>query len=83
MAVQEFGARGDLFSFFRRRPGGRLSHHVAGVAVVRPLLEALAYMHGVGICHRDIKVRAALPYWAARPARHARLHSHACHCVRQ
>ncbi|KAG2435004.1 hypothetical protein HYH02_012002 [Chlamydomonas schloesseri] len=55
VAVQEFGSRGDLFSFFRRRPGGRLAHHVAGVAVVRPLLEALAHMHGVGICHRDIK----------------------------
>ncbi|KAG2425948.1 hypothetical protein HXX76_013321 [Chlamydomonas incerta] len=55
VAVQEFGARGDLFGFFRRRPGGRLPHYVAGVAVVRPLLEALSYMHSVGICHRDIK----------------------------
>ncbi len=35
-----------------KEPGSRMSERRTGEAVVRPLLRALDYMHGLGIAHR-------------------------------
>ncbi|KXZ55319.1 hypothetical protein GPECTOR_3g452 [Gonium pectorale] len=50
--VLESAARGDLFRIHRELPGCRMNERAL---VLVPLLEALAYLHSSGICHRDIK----------------------------
>ncbi|GIL53916.1 hypothetical protein Vafri_9498 [Volvox africanus] len=52
--VQEYAAQGDLYGVLQRM-GGRMPHEQVANGVMRPFLEALAYMHSKGICHRDIK----------------------------
>ncbi|GFR49803.1 hypothetical protein Agub_g11743 [Astrephomene gubernaculifera] len=52
--VQEWAARGDLFHITRQL-GGRMTEVQVAELVLRPFLEALAYLHAHGICHRDIK----------------------------
>ncbi|GIL81253.1 hypothetical protein Vretimale_1183 [Volvox reticuliferus] len=52
--VQEYAARGDLFHLLRQI-GGRMTETQVSDIVMRPFLDALAYLHSHGICHRDIK----------------------------
>ncbi|GLI68340.1 hypothetical protein VaNZ11_012742 [Volvox africanus] len=52
--VQEYAAQGDLYGVLQRM-GGRMPIEQVANGVMRPFLEALAYMHSRGICHRDIK----------------------------
>ncbi|GLC41523.1 hypothetical protein PLESTB_001001800 [Pleodorina starrii] len=52
--VQEYAARGDLFHLLRQM-GGRMTEEQVSELVMRPFLDALAYLHSKGICHRDIK----------------------------
>ncbi|GLI61103.1 hypothetical protein VaNZ11_003386 [Volvox africanus] len=52
--VQEYAARGDLFHLLRHI-GGRMTETQVSDVVMRPFLDALAYLHSHGICHRDIK----------------------------
>ncbi|KXZ46041.1 hypothetical protein GPECTOR_47g316 [Gonium pectorale] len=53
--VMEYAARGDLFGVHRSLPNLRLEEREVTGLVLRPLLDALTYLHRRGICHRDIK----------------------------
>ncbi|KAG2494940.1 hypothetical protein HYH03_006875 [Edaphochlamys debaryana] len=52
--VQKYASRGDLYGMVRKL-GGRMPSDQVRDLVVRPFLDALAYLHSKGICHRDIK----------------------------
>lgn len=52
--VQKFADAGDLLDVVRRN-GGRLTEKVVVKNVLRPLLEAVDYLHSNFIMHRDIK----------------------------
>jgi len=52
--VTAFCAKGDLLGVMRAQ-GGRLQERVAVKRVMKPLLEALTFLHAKGIVHRDIK----------------------------
>ncbi|GIL86239.1 hypothetical protein Vretimale_13767 [Volvox reticuliferus] len=52
--VQEYATHGDLYNVVQRI-GGRMPPEQVADGVMRPFLEALAYMHSKGVCHRDIK----------------------------
>ncbi|EFJ51233.1 hypothetical protein VOLCADRAFT_103603 [Volvox carteri f. nagariensis] len=53
--VLELAARGSLSGICKSINGGRLSEAQVRQTVVEPLLDALSYLHGKGVCHRDIK----------------------------
>lgn len=57
MLVLERAPRGDLFHLHRSLPNCRMTEEQLRVLVLAPLLKALVYLHGRGVCHRDIKVR--------------------------
>ncbi len=54
-----------MYIVMERVKGGELFHRIVGRArfsegearaLITPLLQAIAYIHGMGIIHRDIKV---------------------------
>lgn len=49
--VMEYVAGGDLFDLIHKRPRESMVRRF-----IRQTLNGLAYMHKMGICHRDIKV---------------------------
>lgn len=53
--VMEYASRGSLYSISRRL-GGRMAEAQIVEGVLLPLLAALQHLHGMSICHRDIKV---------------------------
>lgn len=66
--VMENAQHGDLYGWIQRRQQEAALATQAGapyalptaavvVRVVKPLLAALAHMHALGFCHRDVKVR--------------------------
>jgi serine/threonine protein kinase len=59
MLVMEFVPRGDLSNFWNRRP----VHHEVGV-MLQQILQALSYLHGKNITHRDIKPQNILVHSA-------------------
>lgn len=56
----EWAPGGTLLDLMRRRGGARLDEGEAAVRVARPLLAALAYLHGQDLIHRDIKLENVL-----------------------
>ena len=52
--VQEYASGGDLYEALRRA-GGKLKESAVAGEVVAPCLDAVAYLHSLGIIHRDIK----------------------------
>ena len=50
--VQELAARGDLHALLARSGQRCLAERQAAVLVIRPLLAALAALHGRGVVHR-------------------------------
>jgi serine/threonine protein kinase len=48
------GSLADLLDANRRKTGGRLTVTRA-IAIMRPVLAALEYAHGLGVVHRDLK----------------------------
>jgi len=46
--------QGNVFTFLQQH-GGRLPEHVAVPMVLEPTMSALAYIHGLGMIHRDVK----------------------------
>ena len=48
------GAGGDLYETLKRA-GGQLKEAQVAAQVLRPVMEALRYMHTLGVIHRDIK----------------------------
>lgn len=64
MLVLERADGGDLFTRHRALPGCRMPELEAATAVLAPLLRALAFLHGRGTVHRDIKVRGHRSTWA-------------------
>jgi len=52
--VQEFAGGGDLFEDLKKN-GGQIKEKYAVRDVIVPFLNALQYLHGMGIIHRDIK----------------------------
>lgn len=52
--LMEFAHHGNLVQRLRRC-GGRMPEVQAVTDVLRPLLDALAYLHAKGIVHRDVK----------------------------
>lgn len=48
----EYAPGGTLLDLMRRRGGARLDEAEAARRVARPLLSALAYLHGQGLIHR-------------------------------
>ena len=52
--VQEYASGGDLYEALKRA-GGKLKESAVAGEVVAPCLDAVAYLHSLGIIHRDIK----------------------------
>jgi aurora kinase len=46
--------QGNVFTFLQQH-GGRLPEHVAVPMVLEPTMSALAYIHSLGMIHRDVK----------------------------
>jgi serine/threonine protein kinase len=54
LLVSEYATGGELFGFIVKH--GRLRESVAA-RLFAQLVEGVDYLHGVGVCHRDLKVR--------------------------
>lgn len=52
--VEEYAGKGDLFRLVHQH-GGKLPEAVTAIHVIKPLLDALEYMHSKRIAHRDVK----------------------------
>ncbi|KAL6752713.1 kinase-like domain-containing protein [Haematococcus lacustris] len=52
--VQEFASGGDLFEDLKRH-GGSIKEKYVVRDIILPFLNALEYLHGMGVIHRDIK----------------------------
>lgn len=52
--VQDYAENGDLYSYMHKQRI-RFSERRLVATVMRPCLEALAYLHAINIVHRDIK----------------------------
>ncbi len=68
-----------------RVKGGELFHRIVGRArfteaearaLITPLLQAIAYIHGMGIIHRDIKVRCTHAHTHTPTHTHTHTHKH-------
>ena len=46
--------QGNVFTFLQQN-GGRLPEHVTVPMVLEPTMSALAYIHSLGMIHRDVK----------------------------
>ena len=46
---------GDIFEIASRFPNRRVPETVATLKILRPICEAVAFLHSLGIIHRDIK----------------------------
>ncbi|GLC41416.1 hypothetical protein PLESTM_001193700 [Pleodorina starrii] len=57
--VMELAARGSLSNICQSVSGGRLNEAQVRQTILEPLLDALSYLHGKGVCHRDIKAGGA------------------------
>lgn len=53
--VQEFGAKGDLFSIAGKFPKRQIPEGVVLRNILVPITSAVAFLHSKGIMHRDIK----------------------------
>lgn len=57
--IIEFAAKGDLFDLLRQM-GGRMKEADVVTRVMAPFMLGLAYLHNLGIIHRDIKLENTL-----------------------
>ena len=57
--IIEFAAKGDLFDLLRHM-GGRMKEVDVVARVMAPFMLGLAYLHNLGIIHRDIKLENTL-----------------------
>jgi aurora kinase, other len=57
--IIEFAAKGDLFDLLRHM-GGRMKEADVVTRVMAPFMLGLAYLHNLGIIHRDIKLENTL-----------------------
>lgn len=57
--VIEYAAKGDLFDLLRHM-GGRMKEADAVARIMTPFMKGLAYMHSLGVIHRDIKLENTL-----------------------
>lgn len=64
--------QGKTLRLFSAQHGGVLPEEVAAAQVLYPTMQALHYLHGIGIVHRDIKVRCAAVHCATL------IHTYSC-----
>lgn len=57
--VIEYAAKGDLFDLLKSA-GGRMKEHDVARRILCPFMAGLAYLHSLGIIHRDIKLENTL-----------------------
>ena len=57
--IIEYAAKGDLFDLLRHM-GGRMKEADVVARIMTPFMKGLAYMHSLGVIHRDIKLENTL-----------------------
>eukprot|EP00877_Chromochloris_zofingiensis_P000127 jgi/Chrzof1/10114/Cz04g29080.t1 len=53
--VLEWAPEGNVFMFAQTQRNGRLPENVVVPLILEPTMSALAYIHGLGMIHRDVK----------------------------
>ena len=66
--AQEFGAMGDLYDVANRFPHRQLPEAVVLDKIMRPITNAIEFLHSKGIIHRDIKPENIIVMAGAWPA---------------